>query len=507
MIDQHDSLWEKFLRKWFWLYLFSFLAAPLWYIIKIIISWDLRVEEIWIIYGVMSLMILLSSFNDFWMTESLNKFIPEYVTHKKYDRVKTILSYAFAVQMTTGILIFFIFFLGAEFLSLHYFKDAASLEVIQIFAVFFLWINIFQIMNTLFQATQDTFNQKITEFLRMFFVVIATVMIFFLDMWNIIHYSFAWIVGLFFGIWISFVIFWKKYYLPYLKNVEILYDKKLFLSILKYAFLVFLWSQVTVILSQIDMQMIIYMLGNRDAWFYTNYLSIIGIPFILIGPIFGMMFPIFSEMYAKKEFDKIQLVKSIFSKTFLSFSIVFSVLFFVFWPQIAFILFGEKFIFSGEILQWSILFLSFLFIFQINLCIFAATGKIITRFYIMLFGLGFNILTNIIFISLYWVVWAALATGIGWLVLWGISEYFVKEYNGSYDIVYLLKNSIIFGGIWALLWMFVLPSFAWLSRGIAFWYFCGISLMYFLIYVLINKKDFLYFWSEVRKLRNKKTVK
>jgi O-antigen/teichoic acid export membrane protein len=77
-------------------------------------------------------------------------------------------------------------------------------------------------------------------------------------------------------------------------------------------------------------------------------------------------------MYAKKEYDKIRLVKSMFSTSFLSFSITFSFLFFVFGPQIAFILFGEKFLMSGMILQWSILFLSFLFLLQINFNIFAA---------------------------------------------------------------------------------------------------------------------------------------
>jgi hypothetical protein len=38
MIDQHGSLGEKFLKKGFWLYLFSFIVAPFGYLVKIIIS-------------------------------------------------------------------------------------------------------------------------------------------------------------------------------------------------------------------------------------------------------------------------------------------------------------------------------------------------------------------------------------------------------------------------------------------------------------------------------------
>ena len=121
MIDQHDSLAEKFIKKWFWLYLFSFIVAPLWYIVKIIISWELEVREVWILYWVMSLMVLLSSFNDLWMAESLNKFIPEYVTKKRYDKVKTILTYAILAQIITWIIIFIIFYFWAWYLSINYY--------------------------------------------------------------------------------------------------------------------------------------------------------------------------------------------------------------------------------------------------------------------------------------------------------------------------------------------------------------------------------------------------
>lgn len=75
MIDEHKSLSEKFIKKWFWLYFFSFIVAPIWYIIKIIISNELTVEEVWIVYSVISLVTLLSSFNDLGLTESLNYFL------------------------------------------------------------------------------------------------------------------------------------------------------------------------------------------------------------------------------------------------------------------------------------------------------------------------------------------------------------------------------------------------------------------------------------------------
>jgi hypothetical protein len=53
------------------------------------------------LYGIISLITLLSAYNDLGMTDSLNYFIPKFITDKRYDKVKSILVYAFIAQMTT----------------------------------------------------------------------------------------------------------------------------------------------------------------------------------------------------------------------------------------------------------------------------------------------------------------------------------------------------------------------------------------------------------------------
>jgi len=119
------------------------------------------------------------------------------------------------------------------------------------------------------------------------------------------------------------------------------------------------------------MQMIIYILGMKDAGYYTNYLSIIGIPFMLIGPIFALLFPIFSELHAKKEHTTIKVIKKMFAQNFVHIALATNVLYFVFAEIISNIFFGEKFLVSGTILRYSILFLVFNFLLQINFNILA----------------------------------------------------------------------------------------------------------------------------------------
>ena len=502
MIDQHNSLAEKFLKKWFWLYFFSLIIAPIWYIIKIIVSNELAVDEVWIIYWVMSLMVLVSSFNDLGMAESLNKFIPEYITKKEYSKVKTILLYAILAQIITWIIIFCFFYFWSQFLAEYYFKDTKSLEVIKVFSFYFLAANFFHVITIFFQAVQNTFLQKISESFRMFFMLIFTICIFVFDLWSIITYSYSWVLWMFFWVFVSLFFFYTRYFVIYLKNEKVIFDKILFKNIFKYALLVFLWAQAGTILSQIDMQMIIYMLWNTDAWYFTNYLSIIWIPFIIIGPIFGLLFPIFSEMNAKWEIDKIKMVKQVFTKNFLSFSIVFSILFFVFWEVISTILFWEKFLTSGIILQYSILFLSFNFLLQINFNIFAAIGQVKERLYIILVAIVFNTILNYIFIKLFWVWWAALATWFWWVLIWLLSEIKLKEYRVWFDFIYLFKNTFIFSIFWIFLYFFIIPFF-WSDRIYNLFLLCFISLIYFIIFFAINFNDYKYLITEIKNLRKK----
>lgn len=501
MIEEHWSLAEKFLKKWFWLYFFSFITAPIWYIVKIIVSGELDVNEIWIIYGVMSLITLISAFSDFGMRESLNYFIPKYLAEDKYDNVKSILFYAFLVQLITWFIIFFFFLFWSDFLANNYFHHKEASWIIKIFSVFFLWINFFQLINNFFQAVQSTFYQKITEFLRMIFVMFFTIFLFLCDLWNVVTYSYSWIVWLYVWVVISIFVFYLKYYKKYLSWVKLILDKWLFLKTLKYALLVFISAQAWTLLSQVDMQMIIYMLWTEDAWYYTNYLSIITIPFMVIWPIFWLLFPVFSQMYAKWELEKIKLVKHIFQKNFLVVWFAFNILFFVFAREIAYVLFWEKFIESWIILYYSILFLIFNFLMQVNFNIMAAMWRVKERLNIILIALVFNTVLNIVFIKMIWVYGSALATGFWWLLIYILSEIKLKEFKTSFDVKYISKNLTFLVLIWVFMFYAINPLFAWIPRFVAFWFLFLISLIYFWIFLIFNYSEFKFFILEIKRLR------
>ena len=502
MIDQHKTLSEKFLKKGFWLYLFSFIVAPIGYIIKIIISWELTVSEVWILYGIISLIILLSAYNDLWMSESLKFFIPKFIIEKRYDKVKSILFYAFFAQIITSIIIALFFFLWADFIANNYFKTNDAKETLKIFSFFFIWLNIIQTMSSFYMAIQNTFYERLVNLIRMTFVMIFVLFIFFWDLSSLVNYSYSWTIWLYIWMVITLLIFYKKYYKKYFKWEKIIFEKKLIKKIVKYALYVFLTTSIGTILWQIDMQMIIYMLGTNEAWYYTNYLNIISIPFILIWPIFWLLFPIFSEMHAKKEYEKIKVVKNLFQTNFLYLWIAFNILFFIFAENIAYILFWEKFITSWIILKYSILLLIFNFLLQINFNIMSWIWKIKERVKIIFIAVIFNFITNLIFINYLWVYWAALATWLWWILIWVLSELFLgKEYFVKFDYKPLIKNIILMWAIWYYSFLYIVPIFEWLSRLKSFLLLSIFWIIWFVVFSIINKKEVVIFIWEIKKLK------
>ena len=502
MIEEYKSLSEKFLKKWFWLYFFSLIIWPVWYITKIMISEKITVSELWILYWIISLVTLISTYNDLWFTESLKHFIPKFVTEKNYDKVKSVLFYALFAQITTSLIIAAWFYFWADFIAENYFKSQEAKEILEIFAFFFIWINIFQTINNFFLAVQDAFAYKLTEFFRMIFTLFSVLFVFLWDYSSLINYSYSWLIWLYIWIIITLFIFYKKYYKKYFSESKILIEKNLIKNITKYALLVSLWAQVWVLLSQIDMQMIIYMLWIKDAWYYTNYLSIINIPFIVLWPIFMILMPIFSELSSKWEIKKLKIIKQSFSNIFIIIWIIFNWFMFVFWPQIASVLFWAKYWDSWVILQYSILFLIFNFLLQINFNLMAGIGEVKQRVKILWIAIFFNFILNLIFIKFLWVYGASLATWFGWILIWFLSEKFLKkDFSTDFDFKTISKNVIFFMIFWVGFWYFFTPLLENLWRIKSFFALAGIWILWGIIFIFINKKMFQNFVLEVKNLR------
>ncbi len=451
------------------MYIFTFVIAPLGYIAKVMISRDLSVEEVWVLYGVISLIWILSTYSDFWLSESLNFFLPRYFLSKDYWRVKYLLFLTWMVLICTSILIGWWLYLSAWWIAENYFSRnhpeylKLSMEILQIMSLFFVWNNLLHIHWNLFSATQNIIYQKWYELIRLTTTLIWISILFFSDTGNILNYTWVWIIGL--GVWVFFanVAGFISYYKPYLANTSIIYDPILKRDFYKYSLATLVTSNIGMFLHQIDMQLIIYFLWPKEVWYYSNYLSIIGIPFMLLSPIIGFLFPVISELYSKNSIDKIGIIYATASKYFTIIAIWVSIFFILFGEIFAVALFWEQFHESGRILIYSTPFLIFNFLLQINFQILAGTGRIRDRAKILLITIPINLILNLIAILILhmWSRWSALAVWLSWIPLWWMSYRAIKTYI-TWKIDW---KSIIYNLLWSIA---VLSSSIFLIS----WYYC-----------------------------------
>ena len=506
---QNEDLSNKLLTKWFRIYFFIILTAPIWYILRIILSNTITVEELGLFYGALGLITLLATYNDLWLTESLQYFIPQYWIKGEKSKIKLNVIASFLMQMFTGIVIFCGLYFWAEYLAEFWFHNGEAEYVLKTMAFYFLWYNIIQLCSTIFTSFQDTCAQGATDFTRQLGILIFTLVYWTHESLTLETYSQSRIWGVLIGVILGLILFCVKY-LPVFKHIKLWTDKQENKATLKkhfsYALLVFLTTNITTILGQIDLQIVTHFIGNEDAGYFTNFQSLLGIFNLVANSVITLfIFPLISELHSKKEEQKFRSLKTILYSYFWVFSLFCSGLFFLFWKEFAILLFSESYEMSGTLMQIVAPFLIFNSRFTISFSILAGLGLIKKRFSIIVFSLLVNLLLNGIFIFYleYGIQFSALIMAITWLVMALLWLYQVKK-QGDFPIKwkFLLKNICLITVLTLVFFNLkkVLPfgENTLKNRTIIFW----IILFYTVVLLIVNYKETKDIRNRIKRLRH-----
>lgn len=515
MINTEESLSQKFIRKWSWIFLFTLLTAPLGYIIRILLTGNLSPSDIGIIYGSMSFLALLSVYNDFGLTESLNYFLPKYIIKKDYARCKYLLMFAFKTQFITSIILGGGVYMMADFLSVWHFKNPVAKDVLQIMALFFLGLNLMQVATIIFSASQDTKLQKGIEFFRMFMTVVGIGWLTFLHQWNIINYVWAWVGAIYVTVFFAWIIGYSRYYKPYFYGVSEHKDHTLRKTFIKYSLWTFVWANIWVLLHQLDQQILQNMTNSSEWWIYAMYLSLIGIPFIILSPILAFLFPVVSAIPKEQQKEKVQSIHAIFSNTMCVIALWASAMFLLLGKHIAIFLYGSDYAESGNALLFIAPFLFLNVLIQINFQIMAGIGMVRERVYI----LGKTLLLNVSLVIILILGFqkgilpfpsAASATSFAvwfsWILMWILSYQSIRPYHGKIDWKWLSKNILTLiiwlGMVYVYNLLSYIPHFGTTGRltylieiGFVFWW----SIIIFLLLNLSEMRRFVSIVQSVRK--------
>lgn len=444
---QDQPLWEKLIKKWFRLYFFSFLIAPAWYLIKLFVSNSISVADVWVLYSIVWLIWILNTYNDLWLTESLQYFLPRFLVKKQYNYAKTSIYCSLAVQIFTAIIIACILWVGAPWLALHYFHGESAVVCLKYFCFYFLWINLFQTLQNIFIAVQDTFSQQIVDFVRQWCIVWFTIMVFLTWRASIEWYSLNWLVWLLIWIIVALILF-KKKYSNELLQWKIEFEKWLVKEYVKYALWCFIWLEVGVIFWNLIQQFVVIFLWAEQAGYYTNFTSLLSIVNMVVWPIIWLIFPVVSEVIVKKDFWKLKTLYSFFY-TYLPISIFLLVSFLIpLWKEIWFILLWTKFSFSWTLLSYGAIFSLFSVLTWFNFSVLAWMWKIKERVKFMWIALVVSLLT---LISMKWIwIYGWVLALWTWYILLRVMSFreLYNENKFSVDRWLIIKNFVLCVIMW-----------------------------------------------------------
>lgn len=500
---KEETLAEKFITKWFWLYFFLIFIAPTWYVVRLILSNTLSVSDIWIIYSILSFIALVSVYNDFWLTSSLTYFLPKLWIEKKFDNFKTAMFFTLFVQLFTAILIWFLFYYFSDWLSIKYFHNEVASKILKLFSIYFVFLNIYEVIHQIFLSFQDMFRYQFLEFIRMFSVFLITLFFFIYWITDTLYYSMVWIFWIIVAL-ISSLFLFKKYFFV-LISWSLKYDKIFLLSFIKYSLWVFIWANAWIILWNIDQQMIMYFLWSTQAWYYANYLSLNQLSLVVLWPLVWLIFPVMTELITKKQNEKIILLQNFIYKFFIVFALAIWAFFLVMWPIIASILYWSKFFFSWVLMQVLSPFIFLIVISSISYSILSAMWLVRYITYSIIIWWLINIVFNFFFIKLYWAIWSVIAYIISYSFISLITLYLVhKNYKFFIDWKYIIKNLFfillfIFIFYYMIRWKIFDLTYSNIYKNIIS---LLLSLIFYILYLaFVNKKEIIYLINEIKNIK------
>ena len=503
---KQETLSQKLINKWFRAYIFVIFTAPLGYLIRLVASNTLSVSDVWIFYWVLSLVTLLYSYNDLWLTESMQYFLPKYRLENKKWQIKNTIWLSFLMQLITWIVIFCLLFFNAERLAVHHFNEMAAVWVIKVMSLYFLWYNLVQVCNSIFVAFQDTFNSGLMQFCNMCSVLIFSILFRIFASFDVSIFALCWIIWV--AIWISvWLIQIRRKYKHLIKLPREKIDKNLISTQFRYAFRVFLTANVWTLLWNVDQQLVVNKLWSESSGYFTNMISLLNIFVVIVGPLITLLFPVATELSTRKEKEKFQMLESIMYTHFAFLWIMMWGIFLVFWQEISVLLYGEKFRFSWELLQILWPFLIFQCLSWLNFSLLAWLGKIRERLKILLVSLIVNVSCNVLALfvfnlDLHAVITVLALSRIVQFLWWLIC--IRKEYPFDFDRKFFFKNVLI---IWILCLLF-----RWIKNNSELFYpnqnrwqllfmLAWICLIYAWIIVWFNRWKIKALRNEVKKVR------
>jgi stage V sporulation protein B len=441
-----ESLKQTVRKNVFFLYLFSFLVIPVSFAIRIVLARNLSGADFGLVYSLLSFFGLISIFNDFGLTETLNYHGVRFYEKKRLGRLKGAVRIAFLSQTITAVAIGLVLFFFAPWLAENYFHYPMAGAALQAGLLYFLFFNMSRAFVTAVNVTQNVFYNKMFEVFNLAVVAAGVVALWLTGRLSAEGTMLFWGMGIFIVFILSFFVSRSK--IREISRVKAEADFGLFKKLLKYSLFVALGTGAMYVLSYSDLQVITYFSTLENAGLYSAASSISKVLAGLALPIAALLFPLGSKLFSEGRKKEIKAILELTYSLGFFVAVPFFLLASVFSKEVLLVIFGQGFVASQGALLVLLAAKVFYVFFSINFAFSAAFGRVKERTKYLYFAALLNIVLSILLVRVLGIVGVAVGTLVTTLFLFG-STYFIvnKEVPFSIDFFYILKTVFLSLGV------------------------------------------------------------
>jgi len=445
----------------------SFIGMALGYLSRMIIARFLGASD----YGLISLgfaaMTIAATLSLVGLPTGIQRYIPFYKGKGDKGRIKGTILGAIKISFPLSLIFALIFFLGADWISVHVFHEPELTPVLMIFAI---GVPFFVLATNLMAATvgfQDLrFRVFVNDLFQNIFKLAAIVLLLLLG-FEVIGAAFGWILAIILMPFLAFYFLEKRVFPVFNTKVKsISVDKELFF----FSFPLIFAGLAGLITGWTDTLMLGYFSTASDVGIYNAALPTAKL--LSVGA-FGVIFmPVVSELYARGKIEDLRNVFSTVTKWILSIILPLFLLLSLFSASIMRILFGVEYVVGAVAL--SILAFSYFItsLFGLAAPLLQTYGKTKIVMVCSFIGASANFILNFFLIPVYGIKGAAMATGFSVVLMSVLYLFFVyrigkiQPFQRSYLkpviaslisvlVVYAMTKYIIGVSLFVLIGMFI----------------------------------------------------
>jgi len=403
--------------------IFTYLAIPLGYFIRVLYARVLTVEEFGLFYSILALLGFISIFNDFGLSQALAHFLPRYISKKQYGKAKAIVIYALSFQIGTAILIAFFLWFSAPYLATKFFRTNLAIILLRCFVAYFIAYNLTITLENLFRGFQEEKFYGSFESLRLSAILLLSILTFTIPLKNIIYFALIWGLIPFLLACIYFVIFLKRHF-EFIK-VKPEFDWTTLKNIFKYALPVMIGTATSIILLRLDVILLTYLRDVSHVGYYSIATSIANAVISVVSALSMFLLPYISANLNKKALLS-RYISLVFKAAFIFFLPI-TLIFFLFSKEAIIVLFSAKYLPAVH----ALMILSFFAVFGCFNSLLSSTiaglGKPKIVMYATIIGALANAVIDILLIPKFGASGAAIGTGTVWLTVTCIGLFYLKK--------------------------------------------------------------------------------